>query len=93
MTLKKENLVRQSNETRALFFRESLGQNTKARIRLDCLDPRDFDSVGQGSENEVRVKENMFDYCGVCFSCLYEKQRYCLAGMWNKFSSFFNSES
>lgn len=46
-----------------------------------CLGPRDC--VAQGSENEVRVKEGMFDYFGICFSCLSEKQRHNHAGMWH----------
>ena len=46
-----------------------------------CLGPGDFDSVAQGSENEVIGEENVFNYYTFCFSCLSGKQRHNLAGM------------
>lgn len=61
LTLTKENLLRHSRGTRALSFSETSWQNTKARISLVCSGPGGFDSVGQRSENKVRVKENRFD--------------------------------
>ena len=67
---------------KGLFFNEIIvARVTKARRNLVCLGPGDFDSVAQGSENEVIGEENVFNYYTFCFSCLSGKQRHNLAGM------------